>query len=394
MHALLLGSESPDASRDLARPVAGAPLLVRQIEWLQKSGITHLLVHRVALDPLPPALRTEQLAVSGVRVTWIPAGTLLDEVELFRRAQFPDAPTIVLAHGTLGSLDLQPLVAQSQAQGNTIEVRADNAFVRVLPGPDPGRPVTSMTVPEGAWLRRVVDESSAQDLTESLLSGLTGVVIRGTQVTPGIWRGRGAVVVEGAQLIPPCLLGPGCFVAEGATLGPGGILDERAVLEAKAVVTHGRVAEGVIVGQGLLVQNALVEPGRIIRHRGRTIPIDDPFLIGGVSAPKRWPRVAAAVALGAVAPFAALSDGAGSREMVRRLARVVEGTSQWMGVRTPAEPDRVVVDVLPLLVPPDAQKEEREAAFALYQAKKSLRLDTKLLLATVLRVGQPRSPRA
>ena len=53
-------------------------------------------------------------------------------------------------------------------------------------------------------------------------------------------------------------------------------------------------------------------------------------------------------------------------------------------MRTEDDEDRVVIDVLPLLVPPGAQKEEQRAATALYEAKKNPLMDLKLLTGLLL----------
>ena len=70
--------------------------------------------------------------------------------------------------------------------------------------------------------------------------------------------------------------------------------------------------------------------------------------------------------------------------VVRRLARVVDGSGQWVGVRDGEDGDAVVVDVLPLLIPPDAQDEEMVAAKAVYERTKTLALDAKLLVGLIV----------
>ena len=114
--------------------------------------------------------------------------------------------------------------------------------------------------------------------------------------------------------------------------------------------------------------------------QGRDVDIDDPLLLGvqGVRH-NHASRLAAAMALGLVAPWAVLLGG-GATRCARRLGRVVDGTANWVGVRDEVDPDAVALDVLRLLVPPDARDEERTAARALYARNKSAGLDIKLLV--------------
>lgn len=387
MMALILGSASPSATDDLIRPVAGAPLLIRQIEWLQQAGVDHVVINRVSQGPLPVKLRSAELIATGVRVTWIPTADPLDERALARRAGHDGSPVVVLCHATLGDADLGALMQTVRDTGSSICLARDRGCVRVF-ADDAFAPATETPPPSG-WLCAVDDEGCAQSLTEQLLLGERGgVVIRGTEVSPGIWRGRGAVVVEGVTLRAPCLLGPHCFVAEDATLGPGAVIGEHAVVEAAASISHARVDDGVIVGQGLQVANACVREGTIVRHGGRAIAIDDPLLVGHGQSASRLPRLLAALAVGPVAPVAALAGGR-AQTLCRRLSRVVEGRGRWVGVRQESDADDVLIDVMPMLVPPRALDEERRAATAFYDAKKSYLLDAKLLLGRVVGGGSP-----
>jgi len=239
------------------------------------------------------------------------------------------------------------------------------------------------------WMLHIDHESVAHELVEEVLLGFRlGIVVRGTEAAPGIWRARGALAVEAAVLRSPCFLGPSSFVSEGAVVGPGAVLGEYAIVESGARVSHSRIAPGVVVGQGILVDHAVALPGRIVRHEGRDVTIDDPLLLDVQgSTSKHVSRLAAALALGVVAPAAVVAGGAAARAM-RRLSRIVEGSATWIGVRDGIDPDAVALDVLSLLVPPDARDEEVTAARALYARRKSLGLDARLLAGWLLRANR------
>ncbi|MEI7894356.1 MAG: hypothetical protein WCI05_14775 [Myxococcales bacterium] len=377
MRAFLLAGPPEGATDDLARPIAGAPLFVRQLEWLRQSGVREVVINRVSDSPLPPSLGPQPLAATGVAVTWIPSSEPLSFSALARRVRPSGDVVLVLPHAVLGDLVFSPFLEQArQDKGDVLLVRNDvRVQLRHLPS---NGTAARIELTEG-WLLEVASEAVAHTLVESLLSGeCRGVDVRGTSLAPGIWRARGALVVEGATVIAPCFLGLHTLVAEGATVGPGAVLDAGAVVEPNAVVCHARVAENVVVGQGIRLERACALPGRIVRHSGRVTAIDDPLLLG-MRGPSGFPvRLAAAAALVAAAPVSALGS-ATAQSLVMRLARILARRGSWVGVRDDADPDAVVFDVMALLIPPEALDEERTAAKAYYAAKKSPRLDAKLL---------------
>jgi len=381
MHALILGSDKPGATDDLSRPLVGAPLLVRQLEWLQQAGITEVAINRVIGEALPGQLHAKPLSSTGVSVEWVPTAEALTPSELAQRAGFGDQIVVVLPHAVIGGWDLRDFVEALTDQDDSKQIAGDGACVWVGNPSRLHEPAQVIESPQ--WLRCLDNESASHELSEALLLRLlAGVEVRGTEIEPGIWRGRGAIVVEGARLEAPCLLGPRCFVADGTLIGPGAVLGEHAVVEAGAAVVHARVAPHVVVGQGVRVERACAFPGGLVRHAGREVPIDDDLLIAG-QAKSSSPRLAAALALAAVAPAAVLLGGR-TETVFRRLTRIVDATGAWVGPRKPEDEDGVMVDVLPVLVPPGAHGEECRAASALYTAKKRPALDAKLLLGRFL----------
>jgi len=376
--AFILGSDKADSTADLARPLAGAPLLVRQLEWLAAAGIEEVAVNRVATTPLPSELSCDELCSVGLKVLWIPSGSPLGVRELADRVGSHERPVVVVPHGVLGAASLGAVYSDAEASSADLVVGESPLRVAIthLDGAEHARREQRI---EG-WLCLVDSEAAAHALAEEVLSATRqGIVVRGTQVSPGIWRARGAIAAETAVLRPPCYLGRGCFVSEGAEVGPGAVLGERSIVESQARVIHARIAPGVVVGQGVVVERACAFPGRLVRHAGRELPIEDPLLLGMRGKTPAWAlRLAAAVALSIAGPFAALTATERVR-VFRRLARVVEGSGRWVGVRDEQDPDGVVLDVLSLLVPPDAHDEELQAARALYSRTKSPGLDVRLV---------------
>ncbi|HQP39688.1 MAG TPA: hypothetical protein PLI95_31105, partial [Polyangiaceae bacterium] len=113
--AFILGSDKADSTADLARPLAGAPLLVRQLEWLAAAGIEEVAVNRVATTPLPSELSCDELCSVGLKVLWIPSGSPLGVRELADRVGSHERPVVVVPHGVLGAASLGAVYSDAEA---------------------------------------------------------------------------------------------------------------------------------------------------------------------------------------------------------------------------------------------------------------------------------------
>jgi carbonic anhydrase/acetyltransferase-like protein (isoleucine patch superfamily) len=380
MHALVLTSASPNASRDLARPIAGAPLLARQLEFLRGNGVTHVVINRVADEPAPISLRDDALNV-GLSITWIPSTQPLDRYELARRAGLDGQLLVVLAHGRMSNVDLGKAIALASMSANDVEVGEASRAIAIWHAGREFREVRSV-VADG-WIADIVTEEYAQALTEDALLGrCSGIEIRGSEVAPGVWMGRGAIVSRSANVEAPCYFGPNAFVGQGAHVGPGAVLGASAVVETGARVTHARVDDKVVVGRSLIVDRAYLSAKVLTPHVGEAIQMDDELLVSARRASTIPARLAAVAALGVVAP-AALAFGGDALVIARRLARIVSGTGSWIGVSD----EEAVLDVEQVLVHRDAGEEDRAAARALYRSTKSSSSDARLLLSRIIRGG-------
>jgi acetyltransferase-like isoleucine patch superfamily enzyme len=380
MHALVLTSASPHASRDLARPIAGAPLLARQLEYLRRNGVTHVVINRVADEPAPTSLRDDALNV-GLSITWIPSTQPLDRLELAQRAGLGGQLVIVLAHGRMADVDLRQGITLASMSGDDVEVGDASKAIAIWHA---GRELHEVHLVDAeGWIADIVTEEHAQALTEDVLSGRrNGIEVRGSEVAPGVWMARGAIVSRSATVEAPCYFGPNAFVGQGAHVGPGAILGASAVVETGARVTHARVADKVVVGRSLIVDRAYLDAKILEPHVGDAIPMDDELLVSARRASTIPARLAAVAALGVVAPVA-VAFGGDALVIARRLARIVSGTGSWIGVSD----EEAVLDVEPALVRTDAPEEDRAAARALYRSTKSSSADVRLLLSRIIRGG-------
>jgi NDP-sugar pyrophosphorylase family protein len=374
MDAFILGGQG--GTDDLARPIVGAPLLVRQIEWLRASGARRVVINRVADGSSARDLGSPDEAKIGVQVVWIPSGEPLLRAELARRVGLLDGIVAVIQHAMIGDVDLRTAAAQALQTGSDVTVQVGALAVDIWHAGDGLR--ESVTVEAAGWMRLVRSERDAQLLNEDILMGrAAGIEVRGSEIRDGVWTSRGAIAVDGARLEPPCYLGRDSFVASGALVGPGAVLGQRAVVEQGAKVTHARVADGVIVGRDVVVSNACALDGKLLRYDGVEIELDDSLLLGSAVSVSLGSRVAAGVAMVAVF-LPALAFGRAARA-TSSLGRVVWGSGTWVGLRNRSSDPPPVFDIESQLVPADATEEVRAAARAFYLAKKSPGLDARLL---------------
>ncbi|MCF8209873.1 MAG: hypothetical protein K9K38_10780, partial [Rhodoferax sp.] len=95
-------------------------------------------------------------------------------------------------------------------------------------------------------------------LAQSHLDAVPATWIR----TPWGAHAPDAVVQVGAELEGPALIGPRCYVSAGARIGAGTILTHDVVVSPAASVSHSVVLPHTLVGEGLELEDCIVNAGR------------------------------------------------------------------------------------------------------------------------------------
>jgi hypothetical protein len=415
---------APDAG---ALPIAGRPLIVRQLQWLRMAGVTRVAVEVGTTDAAMEVARwiDEEHALASTAVTVL-AGEPLPPDEVARRAGFPAGDRVLaLPADVIGAVDLGAV-----DDGGVLAVRgASEACVRL--GLDPG--TVTLAPPTGqlearavvdahGWLVRVTTMKEALDLGASVLAGElpaladgldAALVIHAAREAGDVWIGRGARVEEGATLVGPVLVGPGATVRAGATVGPSVVLGDRAVVERGATLREVHVDDGVVIGEGLLVERAHVT-SRSLRpfDAPEAVVIDDPLLVAPRDAPRPRHLPSRAIAILAlplglaidlvVALAWALRRAGSSAEapasLTSALVDVAAGRRPWIGTEegvAAGERRRApLLAVDDVLVPEDADPVARRLARAWYAMSKSTRLDARLAVRAIARLAARRGRRA
>jgi hypothetical protein len=390
-----------------AFPVAGRPLVVRQVQWLRAIGCDRIALE-IDSDP-----RTESV------VSWLDEdglGLFVDVVltrspvggrEVARRAGIRNGtPFLAVPADVLGSGDLSSLLTHADGPGVDAWLvppprleHAEQARVTLY-----GRTTGRRGVVRGVgWGARISTFRHAHELGLAALEHRLpvdvggGLVIHAAEVRPGVWIGRGADVADDAELIAPVLIGAGATIGPGTTIGPGAVVGDRAIVEAGALVEHAHISADATVRDSCAVRDAQLT-GRGLR--ALTVPPLLSVLPGArVSDQPATPLLERAVAVLVaflLAPLALVASG--FRRFFHALLAVVAGNMRLVGVGAPLgdvpgasrallhdarSAPRGAIDVERALLGPGADDVERVRARAWYRLAKDWRLDLTLLARTL-----------
>lgn len=260
MFAVIYPASGLPASHALV-PIAGRPLVSRQLQWLRALG-----VERVALV-LPSGPEGDRVAqwltdnepvsrdVVFVRDADSPA-------EAATRAGFGGRPHLSLSSDVVGDGDLSRLYGLAE-RGRVVAhlvpppgCRAEEAFVCVEHTTLELRHERTILVRGPGWGARVSDLAAARELGDRVLEGSLPpaddvhafpIQLHASALLPGVWVARGAHVDKRAIVRAPVWIGPGAVVEAGARVGPGTHVGARAVISRGASVRECVVEDGVIV---------------------------------------------------------------------------------------------------------------------------------------------------
>ena len=98
---------------------------------------------------------------------------------------------------------------------------------------------------------------------------------------PGLFLGRGTSIHPSARIIPPVLIGNFCQIMAGAEIGPNVAIGESTIVAKKALVRNSIVIGNSYIGEMTRVEKALVASNLLFSaHSGAKVVVTDPFLLG------------------------------------------------------------------------------------------------------------------
>jgi hypothetical protein len=120
----------------------------------------------------------------------------------------------------------------------------------------------------------------------AVLEGQLGPLVpRAAQREPGVWVARGASVSPAAELVAPVFIGPGCTVVGGSRVGPGAVVAAGCLIDRRCRIRNSSVLADTYVGEGMLLDGAVVDGGLAVNARTSTATqFADPLTLGRAPA--------------------------------------------------------------------------------------------------------------
>jgi hypothetical protein len=313
-------------------PLAGRPLLARQIQWLLGAGFDRIAVELDAHAESDAAASWLAVDPLGAMVRQVLTASPIDPADVVLRAGFDvKRPFLVLPADVLGDVDLTDAMRASPDDDVVMTLSPPTALKSKLRGATVRvarpHPVGTVAVRSEGWGAAIARLDDAMSLGALALSGtITGMLVHAAETSPGVWIARGASVSPEAKLRAPVYVGVDALVRAGAILGPNAQLGDRVVVERDATVREAWVSEGTTVGEGVAVERCAAIGGSIAPLDGdRAVALGDPLLLDAPakSAVPWSDRAVAAMLLVALVPLTllgALVAAARGRGYVRRIA--------------------------------------------------------------------------
>ncbi len=272
-------------------PIAGRPLIARQIQWLRSVRVQGIAV-QIGSSAESVALG-QWLArgdAVGTNVRLVMSGKTLSPREIARRAGFPDhAPLLAIPADVLCGGDIEAIAAHAHPEGTLVALPAPSALTDVFDGSALrvlGPTANPMSTTGQAWAIRVRSLADAFVIGVAVLEGRlerrseNGVLLHAAERERGVWISRGAHVDPGAKLIAPVLLGADTVIRAGACVGPRVFLGDRSVVARRTRLSDSLVAPGTIIGEDLDLSGIAIDArGTQDLFTGEHATIDETLLL-------------------------------------------------------------------------------------------------------------------
>jgi len=111
-----------------------------------------------------------------------------------------------------------------------------------------------------------------------------GLFLGGKEADESIWLSRNLTLHPTTTLDPPVYIGENCRIGKGTKLGPDAVIGKDCVLDSGCTVTGSLIFPGSYVGEGLELDEVLVDKNRLINVKfGAAVSISESFILGGLS---------------------------------------------------------------------------------------------------------------
>ena len=112
----------------------------------------------------------------------------------------------------------------------------------------------------------------------------SGLLLGGKEADESIRLSRNLTLHPMATLHPPVYIGENCRIGKETSLGPNAVIGKDCVLDSGCTVTNSLIFPGSYVGEGLELDEVLVDKNRLINVKfGAAVSISESFILGGLS---------------------------------------------------------------------------------------------------------------
>lgn len=130
------------------------------------------------------------------------------------------------------------------------------------------------------WLDSCTPGALLESQSRLLERKLDGLMSSGTERQPGVWISRSVVIHPTVELIGPLYIGPNSRLNRGVKLGPNVVISGECIVDTNTVIEQSLVTAGSYIGEGLELNNVIVDHNLLINVRLETsINIHESFLI-------------------------------------------------------------------------------------------------------------------
>ena len=146
---------------------------------------------------------------------------------------------------------------------------------------------------------------------------VSGVMLDGQEVEPGVWLSRNVSLPPSVAIAPPVHIGANCCIGQRVELGPNAVLGEGSFLDDRCSVRDTLVCPGSFVGRSLELADVVLDRNCLLNARlGIACHVSEDFIVGAMRARPLhdwlaggFSRISAAVLLGVTWPVLLLTAG-------------------------------------------------------------------------------------
>jgi NDP-sugar pyrophosphorylase family protein len=140
------------------------------------------------------------------------------------------------------------------------------------------------------WLDIASPAAFLRSQTLLLDRRLDGQMISGTEREPGVWISRNVAIHPSVKFIAPVYVGPDSRINRGVRVGPNAVIEGECIVDSSTSIENSFVAAGSYIGEGLELDNAIVDHNLLINVRlGTSVNIAESFLLGGLKRHRPQP---------------------------------------------------------------------------------------------------------